>query len=857
MKPYYSHAGITIFAGDTLQTLREMDSESVHCVVTSPPYWRLRDYGVAGQMGLEKTPDCGRPFIELTGDENAQQKVEILKSMLQLPSSPWEAPMQRDVRQMLLRNLEGRQVRQRSEVEGEGIRQGVQAASDCRDSADDGTQPSDQVGSHQQPWWVLRLLWGNNARIPDGRSHQRGWSAASPGTYREGEGQFDQDIQGYTAAGIPKGSISSPVFQLQLRDWLLGILPALRFRLDAVPPSAARFFRQSLCDECYVCRMTAVFRGVKRVLRKDGTCWVNLGDSYTSGGRSTWRSGASENKGQDVQNDMARPDTPVGLKAKDLCGIPWRVAFALQDDGWWLRQDIIWCLSGGAWVYARTQKGEMPMMVKDLVRLPTTSVELWNGMKWTRVRSWTASTAKPGGTELVLRSGERITCTSSHYWPTRRGNVRTEDLQVGDVLDTCTLPDNTGIQPNYLTHDALWMMGLYLAEGSRADDTIQLALHADEMGWLPKLETIAQHYGGSCTHTLDGNALNVRMYGKVLVALLESYIAGADASTKHLKVAAWSLTNTALRSIMNGYLDGDCHCDSANNRFRIGFTRNYALERDLRVMAARLGATLTLRPTTVQGFGKSWPAFRGEWRWDRSGHHNEKPRSEIVAIRNGRARKFWDIEVKDEPHLFALASGVLTHNSKPNPMPESVTDRCTKAHEYLFLLTKSAKYYYDAEAIKEDCTADHTAGNNSHKGTAAYLEGHEGHRTKQGLVAYAQKTRKVKMPDGWDTGAGGHGSFHRNGREKGETRELGEKGEAADSSEVRGGKGASFGRGAGWRNDPTAAVAKRNKRSVWEANAESWELRVDLSASDQAYVLGELVRRGLLTNISGSNGDQL
>jgi site-specific DNA-methyltransferase (cytosine-N4-specific) len=141
--------------------------------------------------------------------------------------------------------------------------------------------------------------------------------------------------------------------------------------------------------------------------------------------------------------------------------------------------------------------------------------------------------------------------------------------------------------------------------------------------------------------------------------------------------------------------------------------------------------------------------------------------------------------------------------------------RCTKSHEYLFLLTKSARYYYDAEAIKEDCTADHPAGNNSHKGTTAYLEGAEEHRTKQGLVAYAQKTRKVKMPDGWDTGAGGHGSFHRNGREKGETRELGEKGECSDSSEVRSGKGAAFGRGAGWREDPNTTPEKRNKRSVW------------------------------------------
>lgn len=92
----------------------------------------------------------------------------------------------------------------------------------------------------------------------------------------------------------------------------------------------------------YVEKMVAVFREVRRVLRDDGTLWLNLGDSYASGGRATYRSGASENKGQDVQNDMPRPDTPLGLKPKDLVGIPWRVAFALQADGWYLRQDIIW-----------------------------------------------------------------------------------------------------------------------------------------------------------------------------------------------------------------------------------------------------------------------------------------------------------------------------------------------------------------------------------------------------------------------------------------------------------------------------------------------------------------------------------
>jgi len=100
--------------------------------------------------------------------------------------------------------------------------------------------------------------------------------------------------------------------------------------------------------EAYVARMVKVFREVRRVLREDGTCWVNLGDSY--GGGSLGRNDADRNiggrggnkKGSGNPGRQGVVDISTGLKPKDLVGIPWRVAFALQADGWWLRQDIIW-----------------------------------------------------------------------------------------------------------------------------------------------------------------------------------------------------------------------------------------------------------------------------------------------------------------------------------------------------------------------------------------------------------------------------------------------------------------------------------------------------------------------------------
>jgi DNA modification methylase len=100
--------------------------------------------------------------------------------------------------------------------------------------------------------------------------------------------------------------------------------------------------------EAYVGRMVEVFREVRRVLREDGTCWVNLGDSYAATTKQTGRNDngqrasapASWNCRYEYERTKIR--TSGGLKPKDLIGIPWRVAFALQADGWWLRQDIIW-----------------------------------------------------------------------------------------------------------------------------------------------------------------------------------------------------------------------------------------------------------------------------------------------------------------------------------------------------------------------------------------------------------------------------------------------------------------------------------------------------------------------------------
>ena len=113
----------------------------------------------------------------------------------------------------------------------------------------------------------------------------------------------------------------------------------------------------------------------------------------------------------------------------------------------------------------------------------------------------------------------------------------------------------------------------------------------------------------------------------------------------------------------------------------------------------------------------------------------------------------WRVAFAFQADGWYLRSDIIW--SKPNPMPESVTDRPTKAHEYLFLLSRSPRYYYDAEAVREA-----SVGTNAHD------------LTGPGYVAPGQTpqtgNRRSKKPDGWATHEGGHGSFHRDGREVGE-----------------------------------------------------------------------------------------
>lgn len=134
----------------------------------------------------------------------------------------------------------------------------------------------------------------------------------------------------------------------------------------------------------FLAKLVAVFREVRRVLRKDGTCWVNMGDSYNQNqgaGFDTNRNGGARKAA------AACPRVFTGLPPKNLMGMPWRLAFALQDDGWWLRQDIIWskpnpmpesvtdrCTKAHEYLFLLTKSSQY-FYDADAIREPVTSID--------------------------------------------------------------------------------------------------------------------------------------------------------------------------------------------------------------------------------------------------------------------------------------------------------------------------------------------------------------------------------------------------------------------------------------------------------------------------------------------------
>src|SRR5690606_37748031 len=149
-------------------------------------------------------------------------------------------------------------------------------------------------------------------------------------------------------------------------------------------------------------------------------------------------------------------------------------------------------------------------------------------------------------------------------------------------------------------------------------------------------------------HVTGGNTATINLNGPILNALVDTYVSGRTARDKRLSVKCWMRSNVFLKALLEGYLSGDG--SDANGRRKLGFCDNDGLASDLRVLSARIGASLRLRRHQHTFHGREYPGWLGSLYFDPS--RRRQPDTEIVAIRQSRARYFYDIVLEDEPHLF-------------------------------------------------------------------------------------------------------------------------------------------------------------------------------------------------------------
>lgn len=238
-------------------------------------------------------------------------------------------------------------------------------------------------------------------------------------------------------------------------------------------------------------------------------------------------------------------------------------------------------------------------------------------------------------------------------------------------------------------------------------------------------------------------------------------------------------------------------------------------------------------------FGDSYAqGGRGSDTGSTLGHTRRNQQQSRRANVRTRYKELGEKQLIGQPWLaaFALqqAGWVLRQDiiwAKPAPMPESIRDRFTKSHEYLFLFAKNKKYYFNQEAIREPVSGGAHArgpGNKKNSYTTLYEETQDPkHRTKAGLVAFAERERakragvnpKADIPDGWATGLGKHTAI---------AHSTGDKTVGRKEQDLKDADG--FGHGPGWRNKQNASfsaavtnlVPTRNKRSVWWVPSEPY-----------------------------------
>lgn len=351
LKPFWTTVdGNTsrLYHGHVLEVLRRMPSQSVQMVVTSPPYWALRDYGTGTWEGGNDSCD----HVEYTAEQmHTRKNVRTLGMTVAdreagtgkvMPAS--NAAFQAQVKHYknLCKKCGARRVDHQLGSEEIPDCQGWAQGWNCADPKH-WIRGNNSLCKHRHTEQVevegsATGDWEGESLLPDGTicDHKQ-----------EDQGEMTESFSPLHGTNMsrPAGWHGSP-------------------RCSTVKPTRTCFrcgakkiyssTTKVVCLDCgaekgnwelacHVCRIRLVFAEVYRVLRDDGTLWLDYGDTYSSGvGNNRNGIGGFDNAGRKGNNPKMTIRKVPGIPPGNMVGVPWRVAFALQADGWILRQDIIW-----------------------------------------------------------------------------------------------------------------------------------------------------------------------------------------------------------------------------------------------------------------------------------------------------------------------------------------------------------------------------------------------------------------------------------------------------------------------------------------------------------------------------------
>lgn len=363
------------------------------------------------------------------------------------------------------------------------------------------------------------------------------------------------------------------------------------------------------------------------------------------------------------------------------------------------------CLSGNTELYIRNKTGNVKTAnVKDVFKNGHTNIELWDGKSWNKIKAVYKNTEDEYYYKIMLKSGEVIKMTPTHKMILSNGEAKeAKDLKIGDVLKRVKLYEPQMNKGHFISKNMRWFIGTYLAEGSMTNKKMQIASHQKETERIKRIKELCKEYDGNyyVYKKPKSNSMVINVSSKIIKSILDTYIIGKTAYNKKFSKKFWDMNNEFIEEVFEGYLQGDGHFRKKDNAYSLGFTgKNKGLEQDIRIICARLGWRIRLVNSEATFNSKKFKVIKGVLRkTSKIILSNYDEIASISKFRIGKNITFYDITLENEPHTFALSSGILSHNC--NPMPRNRDRRYITDFEMgVWLVKKGAKWTFNRQDEK-------------------------------------------------------------------------------------------------------------------------------------------------------------